>query len=75
MFTVAETWSMAVAEKKRLKVMKMRSLRSVCIWGDVGLVTSGQASQLRVPHSSPGTYWPIFFGNTTEWPKITHMLP
>ena len=40
-----------------------------------GPVASVQVDQLRVPSSSPETSWPLFFGKTTKWPKITHMLP
>ena len=40
-----------------------------------GLVASGRAYQLRVPSLSLGMCWPLFFANTNEWPKITHMLP
>ena len=38
-------------------------------------VASGRAFKLRVLSPSPGMWWPLFFGNTLEWPKITHMLP
>ena len=44
-------------------------------WGGGGLIASGWVYQLRVPHSSLGTGWPIFFVITTEWHKIIHMLP
>ena len=40
-----------------------------------GLVASGQADELRVPSSNPGTGWPLFFGKTAKWAKITHMQP
>ena len=38
---------------------------------DSALVASGRACQLRVLRSSPSTCWPLFSGNTAEWPKIT----
>ena len=40
-----------------------------------GLVASGQAYQFKVLCSSPSMCWPLFYGNTAEWPKINHMLP
>ena len=43
--------------------------------GGGGLLASGPAYQLRMPSSSLSTRWPLFFGNTAEWLKITPMLP
>ena len=40
-----------------------------------GLVASGRAYHLRILLSSSSTCWPLFFGNTAEWPKITQVLP
>ena len=42
---------------------------------ETGLVASGSADKLRVPILNPDTGWPLFLGKTTEWPKITYMLP
>ena len=44
-------------------------------WEAGGLVVPGRTYQLRIPHLSPGTGWPLFFAATDKWPKITHMLP
>ena len=57
-----------------MKLSGVVGINPVGLWGDGGLIASGRAYQLRVPRSSPGTCWPLFYGNTAEWPKITHML-
>ena len=38
---------------------------------DGSTVASGQACEPRVPGSSPDIRWPLFFGITAKWPKIT----
>ena len=46
------------------------SISFMHIWGGSGLVASVGTDQLRVPRLSPAMSWPLFFGKTTEWPKI-----
>ena len=50
-------------------------LSTIYIRGGGDLVASSQTDKLRVPSLNPSTGWPLFFGKTAEWPKITYMLP
>ena len=45
-----------------------------CYLYNTTYIGSGLVASVGV-HTNSSLSWPLFFGKTAEWPKITHMLP